>query len=150
MTSLVLAAALATATATPAMATKSYRSGSVRSISVGAKNVKPENIAIEQLSSVDFAAAVLKGSSAWIVTATSTATPWPVEQPTPTGDCCAHGHAWQPMKAGREHAGGNLGLHYGEWNRRGLKIDARSPEFDKRTWVTVQRCRRCGLWKEKP
>jgi len=85
----------------------------------------------------------------WLVTATATAAPWPTEQPTPTGDCCHHGHAWQPIKVGKEHAGGRLDLHYLEWKRRGIPEEPKEPRFYDRTSVTVQRCRRCGLWREK-
>src|SRR3990172_8009808 len=87
----------------------------------------------------------------WIVTATVTPTPFPTEQPTPTGDCCHHGHAWQPIKVGKEHAGGTLVLHFLEWKRRGIPEEPMEPRFYERTAsVFVQRCRRCGLWREKP
>ena len=86
----------------------------------------------------------------FIVTATATATPWPTEQPTPTGDCCHDGHPWQRIKVGREHAGGRLTLHYLEWKRRGIPEEPRDSRFYGRTSVDVQRCRRCGLWREKP
>lgn len=91
----------------------------------------------------------LRKLGAWIVTATATATPWPTEQPTPTGDCCRDGHAWQPIKVGREHAGGRLELHYLEWMRRGVPYEPKEPRFYERTSLSVQRCRRCGLWKER-
>jgi hypothetical protein len=137
---LALAASLAlavapTPTATPDPVVSAYNAGLSRSLYVGSG-----------------------GSSklAWLVTATATMTPTPpppTPQPTPTGDCCRDGHAWQPIKVGKEYAGGQVMLHYLEWERRGIDPRRKSRnnlEFYDQISVTVQRCRRCGLWREIP
>jgi hypothetical protein len=85
----------------------------------------------------------------FLVTVTPTATPWPTELPTPTGDCCHHGHVWQPMKVGREGAGGTIWFHYIERNRRKITAKPFTEEFEEQASAFAQRCRRCGLWKEK-
>jgi hypothetical protein len=137
MTSLILAVAIATATPTP----DAYQRGVVAGIktcqaifqladaTARAEWRKTITAIAQKYNRDDWDATTTPNPRAWLVTATAT----PSQTPHPQATCVARGHEWQSS------------IHRAVVTMKDegrTVVDYRHPRF------SLERCRRCGLWRE--